>query len=41
MCTKGSSGKGIELLLEAAGRRAGFSEEQRMILEADRLGGKE
>ena len=33
------SGKGIELLLEAAGRRVGVSEEQRMIPQAE-LGGK-
>ena len=36
ICTKGSSWKGME----AAGRRASFSEEQRMILQADGIGWK-
>ena len=38
MCTKGSSGKGIELLLEAAERRVDVSEEQRTFPQADRIG---
>ena len=43
LCRKtrqGILGKGIKLLLEAAGRRVGVSNEQRMIPQAERIGWK-